>query len=188
MGVPVRTLMIVIEKPLFEGLLIRRRLLAGCFLVCPRKKEHCLPEGREYGTLDMENMSLEPFPMRFQVILFGVRFFTVLSLGTWLFVLFSVDPTTAGTPGVAIFLGALFSFIAGLLTLFLVGLSRKFLGDESAAHAFGVSFRQAFLLASFAIAMLVLARIGILAWWNALLCFAGILLIELSARRMTQEE
>lgn len=126
--------------------------------------------------------------MRFQAILFGVRFFTVLSLGTWLFVLFSVDPTTSGTPGTMIFLGAFFSFVAGFLTLVLVGLSRKFLGDESAAHAFGGSFRQAFLLAVFVVGMLVLSRAGILAWWNALLFFAGILLVELSARRMTREE
>lgn len=126
--------------------------------------------------------------MRFQVILFGVRFFTVLSLGTWLFVLFSVDPEESGMPGVAIFLGALFSFLAGFLTLILVGLSRKFLGDESAAHAFGGSFRQAFLLALFAVGILVLSREGVLAWWNASLCFAGVLLVELSARRMTREE
>ncbi len=126
--------------------------------------------------------------MRFQTILFGVRFFTVLSLGTWLFVLFGVDPQTSGTPGMVLFIGSLFPFIAGIFTLILVGLSRKFLGDESAAHAFSGSFRQAFLLSVFVVGVLVLARFGILAWWNTLLCFTLVLLIELSARRMTRRE
>ncbi len=126
--------------------------------------------------------------MRFQTLLFGVRFFTLLSLGTWMGVFFFVDPESAGTPGAGLFLGALFSFLAGSLTLVLVSLSRKFLGDTSAALAFGVSFRQGFLLALLVILMLILLRLGYLSWWNALLVLATILLLELTVRRLTKEE
>jgi hypothetical protein len=126
--------------------------------------------------------------MRFQTLLFGVRFFTLLSLGTWMGVFFFVDPESAGTPGAGLFLGALFSFLAGSFTLVLVALSRKFLGDTSAALAFGASFRQGFLLALLAISMLVLLRLGYLSWWNALLALATILLLELTVRRLSREE
>ena len=126
--------------------------------------------------------------MRFQTLLFGVRFFTFLSFGTWMGVFFSVDPDSAGMPGVALFLGTLFSFLAGLFTLVLISLSRRFLGDASAAAGFGVSFRQGFLLALFAVSMLVLARAGYLSWWNGLLFFVAVLLIELSARRISDRE
>ncbi len=126
--------------------------------------------------------------MRFQTLLFGVRFFTLLSFGTWMGVFFSVDPESVGNLGAVLFLGALFSFLTGICTLILVSLGRRFLGDTSAAAAFGSSFRQGFLLASFSILMLVLSRVGYLSWWNALLAFAAILLLELSARRLTKEE
>ncbi len=126
--------------------------------------------------------------MRFQTLLFGVRFFTLLSLGTWMGVFFSVDPESAGDPGAALFLGALFSFLTGFYTLVLVFLSRRFLGDASAALAFGASFRQGFLLALLSVSVLVLSRFGYLSWWNVLLALAAVLLLELSARRLTKEE
>lgn len=126
--------------------------------------------------------------MRFQTLLFGVRFFTLLSLGTWMGVFFSVDPESAGIPGAALFLGALFSFLTGSYTLALVFLSRKFLGDQSAAAGFGTSFRQGFLLAFLSVSILVFSRLGYLSWWNALLALATVLLVELSARRLTREE
>jgi len=126
--------------------------------------------------------------MRFQTFLFGVRFFTLLSFGTWMGVFFSVDPESSGVPGTALFLGTLFSFLAGLFTLLLVSLSRKFLGDTSAALAFGGSFRQGFLLALLFVSMLVLLRLGYLSWWNALLALAAMLLLEFTARRLTKEE
>lgn len=103
-------------------------------------------------------------------------------------IFFFVDPESAGNPGVALFLGTLFSFLTGSYTLVIVSLSRRFLGDQSAAVAFGASFRQGFLLAFLSVSMLVLLRFGYLSWWNALLVLAAILLLELSARRLTKEE
>lgn len=128
-----------------------------------------------------------PF-MRLKTLLFGVRFFTLLSLGTWMGIFFFVDPESAGAPGAGLFLGALFSFLAGMFTLLLVALSRKFLGDASAALGFGISFRQGFLLALLAVSMLALLHFGYFSWWNALLVLAAILLLELTVRRLTKEE
>jgi hypothetical protein len=129
----------------------------------------------------------QPF-MRFQTLLFGVRFFTLISFGTWMGIFLSVDPESAGMPGAGLFLGALFSFLVGAFTLMLVSLSRRFLGDATAAGSFGASFRQGFLLALLSVAVLVLSRLGYLSWWNALLALATILLVEFTARRLSREE
>lgn len=136
-----------------------------------------------------QERKLESAPfMRFQTLLFGVRFFTILSFGAWMGVFFSVDPESAGMAGVGLFLGVLFSFLTGFLTLLIVSLFRRFLGDVSAAENFGSSFRQGFLLAVFSIATLVLLRLGYLSWWNGLLLFAAILLVELTARWFSGKE
>lgn len=126
--------------------------------------------------------------MRFQTLLFGVRFFTFLSLVAWLGVLFAVDPETSGPLGTTLFLGTAFSFLAGAFTVLLTALSRKVLGDASAALSFGGSFRQGFLIALFVVLLLLLSRFHMLAWWTAALLFVAILLIELSVRRIGREE
>lgn len=126
--------------------------------------------------------------MKFQKLLVGVRFFTVLSLAAWVSVLFFVDPETSGLPGAAIFLGTLFSGLSGAFTLVLVSLARKFLGESGASASFHALFRQGFILSAYVVAMLALSRFGILAWWNALLGLATALLVEFTARRISMRE
>jgi hypothetical protein len=123
--------------------------------------------------------------MRLQKLLFGVGFFSVLSLLGWIGVLFLVDPESYGTPGMVLFLGTAFSFLSGTFALILVTLARRFLGDAGAEESFGTFFRQGFLLASFVIGLLLLSRFGILAWWTGALAFVAVLLVELSARSIS---
>lgn len=123
--------------------------------------------------------------MRFQVILFGVRFFTLLSLVAWMGVLLFVDPEVSGSFSTALFLGTLFSFLSGWVTLMLVSLSRRFIGDQSTAVSFGALSRQGFLVSAYVIGVLMLLRSGFFSWWNALLLLAVVLLLELSIRRVT---
>lgn len=126
--------------------------------------------------------------MKFHKLLVGVRFFTVLSLLAWVSVLLFVDPETSGIPGVAIFLGTLFSWLSGSLTLTLVFFARKFLGESGASASFHALFRQGFILSAYAVSLLGLSRFGMLAWWNALLVLAAALLVEFTARRVSARE
>ncbi|NTW14529.1 MAG: hypothetical protein HGA31_05895 [Candidatus Moranbacteria bacterium] len=123
--------------------------------------------------------------MKLQKLLFGVGFFSVLSLFGWIGVLFLVDPDSYGMPGMVLFLGTAFSFLSGVFALILVTLARRFLGDAGAEESFGMFFRQGFLLASFVIGLLLLSRFGMLAWWTGALTFVAVLLIELSVRNMS---
>ena len=125
--------------------------------------------------------------MTFQKLLFGVGFFTVLSLLGWVGVFFFVDPDAYGMLGIVLFLGTAFSFLAGAFTMTLVKIARSALGDASAEAAFGVFFRQGFLLAVFCVALLLLSWFRVLSWWNAGLVLAGVLLVELSVRAFSDK-
>jgi hypothetical protein len=120
--------------------------------------------------------------MTFQKLLFGVGFFTVLSLLAWVGVFFFVDPDAYGMLGIMLFLGTLFSFLTGAFTLSLVNIARRALGNTGAEVAFGIFFRQGFLLSLFCVALLFLSWFQVLSWWNAGLVLAGVLLVELSVR------
>ncbi len=123
--------------------------------------------------------------MKFQKLLIGVRFFTVLSLATWISVFLLVDPDMAGIVGVALFLGTIFSFLAGAVTLVLVAFANRFLGEAGASASFHMLFRQGFILSSYVVSLLGLSRFGMLAWWNVALGFAVALLVEVTARRLS---
>lgn len=121
--------------------------------------------------------------MKFQKLLVGVRFFTVLSLGAFVSVLFFVDPDVSGAPGVALFLGTLFCGLSGVFTLLLVFFARRFIGEAGASASFHTLFRQGFIFSAYAVSMLGLSRFGLFVWWNALLGLAVALLVEFTARR-----
>lgn len=125
--------------------------------------------------------------MKLATLLFGVRFFTVVAVGAFLSVVFFVNPDVAGPFGEGLFLVSFFASVAGMMSLALVFLTRKVLGDTAAVNALGGSFRQGALLSGFAIGVLLLARAEMLAWWTAALLFAFVLLVELSIRRMGEE-
>jgi len=126
--------------------------------------------------------------MKFQKLLLGVRFFTVLSFSAWISVLLLIDPDVSGIVGIALFLGTLFSFLAGSVALVLIGLAERFLGEAGASASFYALFRQGFILSAYVVILLGLSRFGVLAWWNALLGFAAALLVELTARRLSARE
>ncbi|NTW15544.1 MAG: hypothetical protein HGA38_04250 [Candidatus Moranbacteria bacterium] len=126
--------------------------------------------------------------MKFQQLLLGVRFFTVLSLLAWVCVLLFVDPDVTGAPGAALFLGTLFSGLTGSFTLALVAFARRFLGDAGASASFHMLFRQGFILSAYGIILLGLSRAGMLAWWNAGLVLAAALLLEFTARRLAERK
>jgi hypothetical protein len=126
--------------------------------------------------------------MSLNVYLWGIRLFLLLSLGAWVGIILAVDPYRAGIVGTILFFLSLFGVLLGILTLFVTWVYRKGLGEMSAAHHLGGAFRQAFLLALFALGLVFLQMKHLLTWWDGLLVLAAVLLCEFTIRRITSHE
>jgi hypothetical protein len=124
--------------------------------------------------------------MSLSAYLWGIRLFTLLSFLAFLGVVIALDPEVAGGVGKGLFFISLFAFLTGILTLFVTGVYRKALGDVGAAHNLGSAFRQAFLIALFALGIVFFRYAEILVWWDALLILVAVLIIEFSFRRLSQ--
>lgn len=121
--------------------------------------------------------------MSLSAYLWGIRLFTLFAFFAFLGVVFGIDPEDTGKTGRALFFVSLSAWLIGGWTLFVTWTYRKVLGDESTAHHLGSAFRQAFLLAVYAVGIVFFQYAKILTWWDALLWLALVLLIEFSWRR-----
>lgn len=124
--------------------------------------------------------------MSLSTYLWGIRLFTLFAFSAWLGVVILLDPRATGSMGVGLFFISLFTLLTGSLTLFITWIYRKALGDAGAAHHLSKAFRQAFLLALYALSIVFFQYGRILTWWDALLLFAAALLIEFSLRRFSR--
>lgn len=126
--------------------------------------------------------------MSLSAYFWGIRLFSLFALFAWLAVVFALDPAQTGMVGNILFFTSLLAFLTGLSTLGVTWAYRKALGENGAAHHLGGAFRQAFLLAIFAVGIVFLQFLHILTWWDSLLLLAGILLVELSWRRFSRQK
>jgi hypothetical protein len=117
--------------------------------------------------------------MTLRAYIWGIRFITFLSLAAFVFVVKFVDPDSTGFIGKLLFYLSLFFAGSGIFNLILLRLRKKSLNVESASANISLSFRQGILLALFTIGLLILQSFRILIWWDALLVFGGIFLVEL---------
>ncbi|OGI16206.1 MAG: hypothetical protein A3E38_02570 [Candidatus Moranbacteria bacterium RIFCSPHIGHO2_12_FULL_54_9] len=124
--------------------------------------------------------------MSLSAYLWGIRLFTLFALSAWLGVVILLDPDETGGMGRGLFFISLFAWLIGLFTLGMTWIYRKALGAAGAAHHLSGSFRQAFLLAVYATGLVFFQYARILLWWDALLLFAFVLLIEFSIRRLLE--
>ncbi|MDD2766750.1 MAG: hypothetical protein PHH40_03235 [Candidatus Moranbacteria bacterium] len=121
--------------------------------------------------------------MSLSFYLWGIRFFTLMTLIAWLGVVFFFDPHQTGFIGLVIFSLSLFVFLTGIFLLFVIWIYRKGLGDTATAENLAGAFRQSLLLSLFVMGIVFFQYNDILLWWDALLLFAGMLLVEFSFRR-----
>lgn len=126
--------------------------------------------------------------MSLQVFQVGVFLFTVLALGSFGGIVFSVDPSVAGIPGRVLFFVSAFATLLGVMLLLMTSLYKKGLGSERAALYLGSAFRQAFLLSCYVFINLALLYREIWVWWVALLFLAFILLLEFTVRNFTTKQ
>lgn len=120
--------------------------------------------------------------MSLTTYLWGIRLFSLFAFFAWLGVVVLLDPQTMGSMGIGLFFVSLLALLIGLFTLCVTWGYRKALGDMGAAHHLGTAFRQAFLLALYASGVAFFQYARILTWWDALLLFAVVLLVEFSSR------
>ncbi|MDP1834022.1 MAG: hypothetical protein Q8L11_03800 [Candidatus Moranbacteria bacterium] len=117
--------------------------------------------------------------MTFRDYIWGIWLVTLLSLVAFVFVVRFVDPDSTGIAGKLLFYLSLFFVGSGIFNLVLLRLRKGTLNAETASSNIGLSFRQGMLLALFMIGLLVLQSFRVLVWWDGLLLFGGIFLIEL---------
>ncbi|MFA7209790.1 MAG: hypothetical protein WC120_05985 [Parcubacteria group bacterium] len=117
--------------------------------------------------------------MTLRAYIWGIWLVTLLSLVAFVFVVRFVDPDSTGIAGKLLFYLSLFFVGSGIFNLVLLRLRKGTLNAETASSNIGLSFRQGMLLALFMIGLLVLQSFRVLVWWDGLLLFGGIFLVEL---------
>lgn len=120
--------------------------------------------------------------MSFLAYLWGIRLFTFSALLAWLGVIILLDPEQTGIVGIIIFFVSLLALLTGGFTLLVTWIYRKGLGDREVRHHLSGAFRQASLLALYVLFIVFFQYARILIWWDALLLFVAVLLVELSLR------
>ncbi|NCQ06161.1 MAG: hypothetical protein GW815_01205 [Candidatus Moranbacteria bacterium] len=117
--------------------------------------------------------------------LFGIRFFTLLTVSAWMGIIFLFDPEEMGSTAVTLFFLVFFVAWVGIFLLLLISLYRKMSSDDTTvANLMGI-IRQAILLSFFLTGMLLFQYMHILVWWDASLLFALILLLEFTFRYLS---
>ncbi len=105
---------------------------------------------------------------------------TLAFLGVFIF---AVDPETLNPLGQVSFFGLWFLLLTSGISLILIGLARRFLGEDRASGYQGSALRQGMLLACLLLLLMVAQYFRLLTWWGALLVVALLLLVELTCRR-----
>lgn len=119
--------------------------------------------------------------MGYKTYLSGIVFGTALSGAAFLLVAASLDPAK-GFLSLAAFLVSLFFLLFGLATLVGFYGRRMIFGNEVLYANVGLASRQGFLIAMYIDIILLLKAYDILIWWDALLLFFSIILVELFFR------
>lgn len=118
----------------------------------------------------------------------GIRLFTLFGLLSLLVFIFEMDPESLSQWGMAFFFVSLWGVATGLFLLFLLFLYEKAIGGESTVLFLGSVFRQAILLGTLTLGLLILQYLRIFAWWNALLLTAFFLLLEFTFRTFSSKK
>jgi hypothetical protein len=117
-----------------------------------------------------------------------MRIITVAMLAAWGSVVYFVDPTSSGLLGEIIFFSSLLLALTGICILFLNWIKRLFFGKEEIVHHLSINFRQGILVALVIVVLMLLQRLRLLIWWDALLVVGAMFLVELYFLSHSEEE
>ncbi|QQR77598.1 MAG: hypothetical protein IPJ67_00380 [Candidatus Moraniibacteriota bacterium] len=117
--------------------------------------------------------------MKWALVLWGLVLSTILSALAWGAVLFFVSPENATGFEWALFLLSLLLVLTGTCSLGILLLRRMLFGIDWALMRVGTSVRQGLFLAIFFVGALLLVRAGWFVWWDAMLLFGFLFLVDL---------
>ena len=117
--------------------------------------------------------------MTLRAYIWAMRLLFLVALGAFISLIVYADPETSGVAGKLAFYLTLGLVLSGCLSLVMLFVRRKTLGDSVAAQNTSLSLRQGMLLAILVITLLILQSFRMLVWWDGLLVVAGIFLVEL---------
>ncbi|MFA6486608.1 MAG: hypothetical protein WCT40_04565 [Candidatus Magasanikbacteria bacterium] len=104
---------------------------------------------------------------------------TFICWATWLFIVFSIDPATAGSMGLSFFYLSLFLSLVGSFSVIVFLLRRLVIkNNEVIFRHVKRTFRQSVLVSLLLIFALFLMQWRLLAWWNAGLLLALFIILE----------
>ncbi len=105
---------------------------------------------------------------------------TLAVWGGWVYVLSTIDPTSAGGGAFVFFYLTLGVALIGTFTILGTAVRRIFRRDELVSRHVMVSFRQAFLFSVLMILSLILLARGMMTWWLITLIILSLAVLELA--------
>ncbi len=117
--------------------------------------------------------------MKWAFVSWGLVLSTLLSIFSWGMTLFFVNPENATVFEWGIFVGTLLLALMGVFSLGELVLRRALFGSDRALMRVGTSVRQGMFLSVFCVGALFLLRAGWFAWWDSVLFFGFLSLIEI---------
>ena len=104
---------------------------------------------------------------------------TTAAWGSWLTVLFKIDPAADGGLGFVLFYLSLALSLVGTITLLGLAIRAFFRPDEAIFRHVTDSFRHAAFLSVLVVLLLFFQSHRLLVWWNVLLLIAACVLLEI---------
>jgi hypothetical protein len=126
------------------------------------------------------------------------RYLALMTIGTaicwlaWIFVIFNVDPQTAGLLGFLFFYFTIFFALIGTFSVIGFLVRRKMVGDDNVIFRHVKrTFRQSILISSAVVSLLLLLQKDLLTWWNGVLVIVFFFIVEgiiFTNRRYSNED
>lgn len=120
--------------------------------------------------------------MKNKTQLFLIFSLTLISLGTWVIIMFNYNPNLADILIPSAFWSSLFLSLWGILTFILYFLRAQFTNREVIYSHLSISIRHSILITSCVVGLLFLKSMNVLTWWVATMFVMVVLLLELFFR------
>lgn len=120
--------------------------------------------------------------MKNKTQLFMLFSLTLVSLGTWIILVFNYNPFTSDNFIISTFWCSLFLWLCGILTFGLFFLRIQYSNREIIYSHLPISLRHSILITACLVGLLFLKSISVLTWWVTLMFVMVVLLLELFFR------
>ncbi|PIZ71340.1 hypothetical protein COY07_05115 [Candidatus Peregrinibacteria bacterium CG_4_10_14_0_2_um_filter_43_11] len=109
---------------------------------------------------------------------FSIGLATLIAWASWLVVINKMSPFLSGYLSLALFYSSLFIALTGTFALLIYYLRTWIRKNTADSHYLNIALREGVLLSLMVDVGLIFQRLRVLTWWDFILLFAIILLIE----------